>query len=103
LLSIDVPEESVTIPSKDVEQAAQLLRKGIRYFEQSDWEAALACFNKGLALNPSEKRLWSFKLEVLYKLERFKEIDDCALKALNWLLKQSKEQDDVGYSKLKNS
>ena len=87
LISIDIPKEKPSIPKKVKEKADKLLFVGLRLIKQSKFEKALAYFNKVIKLNPYEKRAWSLKIELLHKLGRYKEVQECAKQGMKYILR----------------
>ena len=86
LISLDIPDEKPSVSEKDRQKSDAIFMNGLSLLKQSKFEKALKMFNKALILNPYGGRIYSVKMEVLYKLGRYKEAYDCAKEGMKYNL-----------------
>ncbi|NVM54288.1 MAG: suppressor of fused domain protein [Candidatus Helarchaeota archaeon] len=78
LFSIDIPDEKPSVSKKERQKAEKLFLEGLNLHKQSKFEQALEIFNKAIKLNPYDMRVYSIKVEILHKMGRYKEVQECA-------------------------
>lgn len=86
LISLDIPDEKPSVSKKERQKAEKLFFDGLSLLKQSKLEKALTIFNKTIKLNPYDGRVYSFKMELLLKMGRYKEAANCAKNGMKYRL-----------------
>ncbi len=92
LLSLDISVEKPTVDGKEIEKAEKLFFEGIKYLKLLKNEKALVLLTKAVKVNPYEKRAWEVKLEILNKLGRYQEAEECAMEGLKYIFPKQEEK-----------
>ncbi|NEP43565.1 MAG: tetratricopeptide repeat protein, partial [Okeania sp. SIO2H7] len=60
-------------PNLDLERHRSYLEEGYRYYQAGNWEKALDCLEKAIALKPGDYEAWRNKGVLLNNLDRHEE------------------------------
>ncbi len=61
---------------------SELVRKGKKYLENTQYQEALGCFEQALLLDQKNPELWNFKAVSLRSMGRYEEAMECFNKSL---------------------
>ncbi len=61
---------------------SELVRKGKKYLENTQYPEALGCFEQALLLDQKNPELWNFKAVSLRSMGRYEEAMECFNKSL---------------------